>query len=198
VRPRSAAGDDEREVRAYRTGSPLGYLAAALLLVLAVALTFGHLRVDYLRDENRLAMAGLAALTFGAMGVYALLSASMPAVIVSDTQVCLREWFGGRQWVPLASVRGLTWSFRYARPGLLQDTISRAWMEIDYTRKGGGAPRHLLVEYAGRGRHDSMVALVRDLASHCDIEQTAGPPLDELLAVGGELVFGPAAGRRQG
>ncbi|MEA3402981.1 MAG: hypothetical protein U9R79_17200 [Armatimonadota bacterium] len=179
-------GEGRTEI--YRIGPPLAYLYGGVLLPVAAGIAVGHVHTDYLWDEDRLVMAGIAALTFGGLAAWNILRAYIPAVILADERLCIREWYGTSRCVPLDRIQRVTWSFHYAAGGLLLDSPERAWLEVEVMRESGRL-RRLVVDYGGRRRHGEMQRLVRELSLRARLRWADGNSLDGLTEIGGEVVL---------
>ncbi|MGC9317211.1 MAG: hypothetical protein ACP5KN_04150 [Armatimonadota bacterium] len=179
---------DDRGAQVYRIGPRMGYIYGVVLLPVAAAIAIGHVHTDYMWDEDRLVMAGLAALTFGGLAVWNILRAFIPAVILTRRRLCVREWWGTSRCVPLDRIRRVTWSFHYAAEGLLGDSPERAWLEVELSGQHA-RPRRLVLDYGGRPRHGEMQRLVRDLGLHAGLRSTDGDTLTGLSDIAGQVVL---------
>jgi len=181
--------------RTYRTGSPRDYLLGAALFVIAAWFAYEFLGAEHLRDIDRPIMATISALTFGGLGLAAIMRAAVSAIILSDDRVCVRRWTGLSRCFPVERLTRVVWSYRYAG-GLGQYDQGRAWLELQF-HDARGERDVAVVDYAGRSRHAEIEQLARDLAAHAGLSWDArSDPLSATDLPGAEIIWERRRGAR--
>jgi hypothetical protein len=173
--------------RTYRTGSPRDYLLGLAMLALAAWVGWEFANAEHLHEIDRPIMALIAILTFGGIGVVAIMRAGLSAIIVSDERIRVREWTGVSRCFPTQRLARVIWSYRYAG-GVGSYDQGRAWLELQF-HDAEGERDVAVVDYAGRSRHAAVEALTLDLArraglswdSHSDSMDATDLPAAEVI-----------------
>ncbi|MGD9495711.1 MAG: hypothetical protein AB7Y46_05310 [Armatimonadota bacterium] len=175
-------------MRAFRTGSPVGYAWGAAVLLGAAATAWAQARNPLLRAEDRLAMALISALTFGPIGLYGILAAAIPQVTVESDRVIVRYWYFARRCILIRRIRRITWSYQYLCLFLDRIDGRRAWVELDYLQDDGRR-RLLVISYGGKWRHHEMARLVQVLAAAAGLRRSERDSTGLGAATEGEVIW---------
>ncbi len=177
----------KRLVRIYRTGSPRGYQYAGLLMVLAYWTIWHFLHSPYIDATNRPIMAGISGGTFGGLALYELLRASVPAIILGEGSLHLRDWRGRLRSFELDKLLRVTWSYCYESGWWTGYDGGRAWLEFEFSDDPW---RPVVADYAGHSRHERIREFVLELAERKALQwDPASDPLEMTDLPGAELVW---------
>ena len=180
---------ENRPAHIYRIGSPRDYLLGAGLLIAALWFAWEFLHAEHLHAVDRPIMAALAMLTFGGMGVVALLRGGMRAVIVEGDRVCIRAWTSLSRCFAMGGLRRVVWNYRYAEGMWARYDQGRAWVEFEFAEEGGDRTV-VAVDYAGRARHPVIERLTRDLAERADLSwNPRGDPVEATDLPAAEVIW---------
>lgn len=174
--------------RTYRTGSPRDYILGLAMLALAAWVAWEFLNAQHLHAVDRPVMAIIAVLTFGGIGIAAIMRAALSAVVVGDERIRVREWTGISRCFPTQSLARVIWSYRYAG-GLGYYDHGRAWLEIQF-HDAAGERDVAIVDYAGRSRHDEIEALTVDLVRRAGLSwDSRSDSMDATDLPAAEVIF---------
>ncbi|MGI5819844.1 MAG: hypothetical protein ACOX9R_17310 [Armatimonadota bacterium] len=155
--------EEDARARIYRTGPPRDRFLGVALLVVATWFAYQFIHADHLRPVDRPIMAAISALTFGGMGLFAILRGEIRALILDRDRLCIRNWAGLSRCFPISRLRRVVWSYRYPDGRWGDYDRGRAWLELEFT-DGRAGVRTAVVDYAGRARHGEIEQFTRQLA----------------------------------
>ncbi|GEM_PF-4473502 len=177
----------KRLVRIYRTGSPRGYLSASLLLALAAWTIWRFLHSPYIDATNRPIMAGISGGTFGGLALYMLLRASVPAIILGERSLHIRDWLGHLRSFELDRLLRVTWSFCYESGWWRGYDGGRAWLEFELSDDPW---RPVVVDYAGHSRHERIRQFLLEVAEREALQwDPSSDPLEDTDLPGAEVTW---------
>lgn len=171
--------------RVYRIGWRGGYVLGPVLMVAGVALAVPFTHAEYLRPDDRIAMAVISAATLGGLGVVCIMRAAVPRVLIERERLCVRTWCFFHRCIDLDRIEAATWSFNYAWPAVDR---GHAWLELDLGMERG-RPRIAVIDYGGQARHAQLAELVQQMALRARLRPDGPPPEAELARRSGSVTW---------